>query len=73
MEADNSEINELKRTLNKFITPHAAVFSTDKVKQMFVKYGLTPAEFLRPFGLYNGITYYTPFPDASSSTSGKLS
>lgn len=69
MEAGSSEINELKRTISRFITPHAVVFSTKKVKQMFVRYGLTPAEFLRPFGVYNGVTYFNPFPDATASNS----
>jgi hypothetical protein len=72
MEQSSHEIIKLKRTISKFITPHAAVFSTDKVKKMFIKYGLTPAEFMRPFGVYNGKTYYDPFPDANSSDNGKL-
>lgn len=62
---------ELKRTMNKYMTPHAVVFSSNKVKELFENYSLTPAEFLRPFGSYNGITNYTPFPDANNPTSGK--
>ena len=72
MEGSSPEINKLKRTINKFITPHAAVFSTERVKNLFVKYGLTPAEFLRPFGVYNGVTYYDPFPDTNNPNNGKL-
>jgi len=66
-----SEINEMKNTISRFITPHAAVFSSDKVKQMFEKYDLTPAEFLRPFGIYNGTTSYDPFPDSHNPTNGE--
>ena len=72
MEEANVEIHELKRTLNKYITPHAAVFSSDRVKKMFEKYGLTPAEFLRPFGVYNGVTHYNPFPNSNNSIPGRI-
>ena len=70
MEPESSEINDLKRTLNKYITPHAAVFSSDRVKKMFEKYGLTPGEFMRPFGAYNGTTHYNPFPNSNNSFPG---
>ncbi len=62
MEAGNHEMDFLKRILNKYFTPHTAVFSSDRVKKMFEKYGLTPGEFLRPFGRYNGTINYNPFP-----------
>ena len=66
----------LKKVISKFITPHAAVFSSAKAKEIFVKYGITPAEFLRPFGEYGeyaGNIEYNPFPDINNSNNGKMS
>lgn len=75
MEEGSYHTAQLKRIINKYITPHAAVFSSAKAKEIFVKFGITPAEFLRPFGEYGeyaGSAEYNPFPDINNSNNGKL-
>lgn len=69
MEYGNTDI---KKVLRKYISPHALVFSSDKARGMFKNYGMTPAEFLRPFGMYNGATHYNPFPDPQNANIGKF-
>lgn len=52
MESTWEEISDrLKYQLSQYFSPMAVVFSTDNFQKMIQKYGLTPAEFLRPFGI----------------------
>lgn len=37
--------------MTQYFSPMAVVFSTDNFQKQIQKYGITPAEFLRPFGL----------------------
>ncbi len=53
MEATNSSNNFLEY-INRIFTPSCIVYSTDEVKKLIQKNNIRPAEFLRPFGNFNG-------------------
>ena len=72
MEDAISHSRTLRQTLRRFIAPHGLVFSSEGVKEIFARFGLSTAQFLRPFGIHNSIIKYDPFPDNKDNTTGKL-
>lgn len=40
-------------------TPNGIVFSTEKAKNIIAKNNLTPAQFLRPFGIFPKVEFNT--------------
>ena len=71
MEEAISHSRTLRQTLRRFIAPHGLVFSSEGVKEIFARFGLSTAQFLRPFGIHNSIIKYDPFPENKDNTTGK--
>ena len=45
--------------IKEYFTPTGIVFSTEKAKKIIAKNNLTPAEFLRPFGVFPKVVFNT--------------
>lgn len=62
---DSSSLNIFQDYISQIFTPSCIVHSTEEAKKILEKNFLSPAEFLRPFGNFNGFNINFSFGEKS--------